>query len=220
MDFVRNGDLASKATDLAMAANSDGAYWGGTFVDATFIREASYQLEVDLIAAKLGDPRGARVAEDVDLLLGTLSQITESGTAEWAQPFMCGLAAEALIQYYEDGHQNDARIPVALKKLADWLWTNAWTKDASGNGLFYNSYRNKIGLANIDGDMQSLNLLIVPMWGWLYQYTGDQQYLMQGDLIWSFGVLQRPGDGIAFAGKNFSQQYRWSFDYVRWRGGK
>jgi hypothetical protein len=219
MDFTRTGDTTSQSTLLQMATQGN-VYDEGFFVSSRNIRETAYQLEVDHLASKLGHAAAtARLDEDVNLLLGQVSQITDSGNAEWVQPFMCGLAAEALIEWYEDGHQSDTRIPVALKKLGDWLWANAWGHDVSGNGFYYNSKLFQFGIRG-GSNQQNLNLLVVPLWGWLYRYTGDVNYLNEGDFIWNLGVIQEPGDGIDFSGKNFSQQYRWSFNYVAWRGGK
>jgi hypothetical protein len=55
------------------------------------------------------------------------------------------------------------------------------------------------------------------MYAWLFQYTGDQIYQIEGDRIFNSGVEDNPGNGIGWSGKNFSQQYRWSFDFVKWR---
>jgi hypothetical protein len=70
---------------------------------------------------------------------------------------------------------------------------------------------------SVASDLSSLNLLIAPIYAWLYQQTGQKQYQLEGDTIWNAGVTGPPGSGIGWSGKNFSQQYRWSFDYVKWR---
>jgi hypothetical protein len=58
------------------------------------------------------------------------------------------------------------------------------------------------------------------MYAWLFQYTGDSIYQEEGDRCWQGGVNIDPGGGIGWSGKNFSQNYRWSFDYVHWRSGR
>ena len=59
-----------------------------------------------------------------------------------------------------------------------------------------------------------LNLLIAPAYAWLYRQTGDPAYRDRGDQIFAGGVK------LAWLGaKQFNQNYRWSFDYVRWRSG-
>ena len=42
--------------------------------------------------------------------------------------------------------------------------------------------------------------------------TGDVKYLERGDEIFNGGVAGAYLGG----GKQFSQQYRWSFDFVKW----
>ncbi|MBZ5636897.1 MAG: hypothetical protein LAO55_27555, partial [Acidobacteriia bacterium] len=58
-----------------------------------------------------------------------------------------------------------------------------------------------------------LNLLLAPMYGWVYQRTGAQIYRDQGDQLFNAGVAGAWLDG----GKQFSQNYRWSQKYVEWR---
>ena len=115
---------------------------------------------------------------------------------------MVGLMAEALIQYYEE--TKDPRVPPAIKAAADGLWARAWIPD--GNGFYYES-------TNPTKAAPDLNLLIAPAYAWLYRLTGDPVYQQRGDLIFQGGV-----EGAWLEqGKQFSQNYRWSFDYVKWR---
>jgi len=58
-----------------------------------------------------------------------------------------------------------------------------------------------------------LSLLVCPLYGWLWHYTGDKSFLEMGDQLFENGVQGAYLDG----GKQFSQNYRWSFDYVKWR---
>lgn len=53
----------------------------------------------------------------------------------------------------------------------------------------------------------------MPAYGWLYRETLEPRFRERGDLIFASGVRGAWLDG----GKQFSQNYRWSFDYVRWR---
>ena len=55
--------------------------------------------------------------------------------------------------------------------------------------------------------------MIAPLYGWLFQQTGDVKYRNIGDQIFTSGVQKAWLDG----GKQFSQNYRWSFKYVEWR---
>jgi len=58
-----------------------------------------------------------------------------------------------------------------------------------------------------------LNLLIVPLYGWLYKMTGDESYRHHGDDISAGGVE------AAFLNDptHFNQNYRWSFECLAWR---
>jgi hypothetical protein len=121
----------------------------------------------------------------------------------YLKPFMDGLIAEALIQYYEE--TNDPRIPHAIKAMADGLWSRAW--DATEKAFYYES-------TNPTNMAPTLNNLIAPMYAWLYKMTGDPVYQQRGDAIFEGWVLNGWPEG---AGKFYSQGYRWSFDYVEWR---
>jgi chitodextrinase len=120
------------------------------------------------------------------------------------QPFMVGLACEALIQYYEQSR--DPRVPPAIKAALDALWDWAWV--AEDKSFFYES------TGDTTQGAPDLNMLIAPAFGWLYTMTGDPTYQQRGDLIFEGGVL---GSWLG-GGKQFSQNYRWSPDYVKWRG--
>jgi hypothetical protein len=58
-----------------------------------------------------------------------------------------------------------------------------------------------------------LNLLIAPLYAWLWKQTGNPSYRDRGDQLWQGGVEGAYLDG----GKQFNQNYWWSFDYVAWR---
>jgi hypothetical protein len=215
-------DLAINANGASMIANTI------PYTDGVNVREAAYMLGAKRLDYDAGGGTTlAQVKAMVAYCLGIEDQIV-NGTVGWEQPFMDGLLAQALIEYYLDpntGNQQDVRIPPAIKALADHLWSTAWIPWVGTNGnFFYNSVQYQVGFATNPGNgtaqmLESLNLLIAPMYAWLYQQTGQQQYLLEGDTIWYAGVNDPPSDGIAWSGKNFSQQYRWSFDYVQWRSG-
>jgi hypothetical protein len=116
---------------------------------------------------------------------------------------MVGLAAEALINYYDATH--DSRIPPVLQMAADQMWTQSW--DPTSRSF---RYYNGDGTSSPSLD---LNLLIAPLYGWVFQQTGFQGYRDMGDQIFNAGV---PGAGLD-GGKQFSQNYHWSDKYVEWR---
>jgi hypothetical protein len=91
--------------------------------------------------------------------------------------------------------------PVSASDFADadtsaWPWT-------PGDVFNYN-------------DVQpNLNNLISPAYAWMYLQTGDTKYREEADDLFAGGVIYN--GAINYAGKEFSQNYRWSFDGVKWR---
>jgi len=220
MDFLRNGSSSDKAIVDSLATKSAYSGLGNAGANSDLIREIAYLVQANRLDNDLGASRSSPLAKAVDMTLGNVDQNVVSQNADYVQPFMLGLAAEALIQYYEDGHASDVRIPAAVKHIADWLWINAWNKiSISGhvfrNAFYYNNYYLKIGASG--SDQRNLNLLVCPLYAWLFQYTGDAAYQAEGDQCWQAGVNFDPSEGIGWSGKNFTQNYRWSFDYVTWR---
>ena len=75
------------------------------------------------------------------------------------------------------------------------------------------------------GPAPDLNLLIAPLFGWLYHQTGEAKYQQAGDAIFAGGITEdfdndgfyEGGSCLGCTGKFFSQNYRWSIDFVRWR---
>src|SRR5262249_6795063 len=131
----------------------------------------------------------------------------------YIQPFMVGLTAEALIQHYETQTPQDARIPTAVKTAMDWLWANAWV--AADQAFWYENWVADPSLMfPPKPGAPDLNLLIAPAFAWLYKQTGDTTYRDRADAIFAGGVTRAC---VSCDGKHFNQQYRWSFDYIKWR---
>jgi Putative Ig domain len=211
MDYQRNANSTSRQAMDDLSNNSAYANLQG-LITARLSRETAYKVQVNRLEVSLGagSTEQMRLARSVDYALGQIDQWYVSKTAPWVQPFMVGLTMESLIQYYEDGHA-DPRIISAVRTAADGLWANAWR---SGKGSFYyNSFYDANGLSS-SSNFADLNLLIAPAYAWLWHKTGDPKYQTQGDQIFSQGVQQAAVD---WSGKIFSQNYRWSFDYVKWR---
>ncbi|MFZ4699215.1 MAG: hypothetical protein ACOYMG_04120 [Candidatus Methylumidiphilus sp.] len=204
-DYLRNNDATSKAAAIRLSTVSSYAGSGGdvSFGVNGLQRETAYLIHAYRIAGLLGSPNPKLYARSVDFVLGMIDQMFVSKTDPYLKPFMTGLMAEALIQYYEE--TKDPRVPPAIKALADGLWERAWMPDKKA---FY--YQNTDSPLTASPD---LNLLIAPAYAWLYKITGNPVYQQEGDLIFQGGVT---GAWLA-QGKQFSQNYRWSFDYVNWR---
>ncbi|MFZ4701708.1 MAG: hypothetical protein ACOYMG_16800 [Candidatus Methylumidiphilus sp.] len=207
MDYSRTGDATSKDAAIRFSTNSAYSKYGGGISsgvndDDGLQRETAYLVHAYRIAGLMGEPKEALYAQSVDFLLGMIDQQFVSKTVSYTKPFYTGLVAEALIQYYEE--TKDPRIPPAIKVALDEIWSRSWIP--ASNSFYYDSNSSPVGSPD-------LNLLIAPAYAWIYKLTGDPVYQQRGDLIFQGGVKGAWLDG----GKQFSQNYRWSFDYVNWR---
>ncbi|MEI8325264.1 MAG: Ig domain-containing protein, partial [Betaproteobacteria bacterium] len=206
MDYLRTNDLTSKDAVIALATKSPYAGVGGkvSYGVSHYQREDAYLIHAYRIAGLLGSPNPKLYARSVDFVLGIIDQVFVSKTdTVYMQPFMVGLMMEALIQYYDE--TKDPRVPPAIKAAVDGLWTEAWIP--ASNAFYYEKSQTPRSAA------PDLNLLIAPAYAWMYKLTGDPLYQQRGDLIFQGGVAGAWLD----QGKQFSQNYRWGFDYVNWR---
>jgi len=215
--WLEQGDDASKQALLKLRNAAYATPKEGALIGTTFVRELSYRLEADLIdTAVIADgTRAAYLEKWYQISLGRADQFL-SGAIE-LQPFMVGLWFESLISCYAapacPGY-GDPRIPVVVKRVADYLWPfygivtnkNAWPY-----------YLPSFVLTGDQPYYSSLNLLINFAYSWLWSITGETQYQDRSDRAFEDGVLTAPGDGADYSGKNYSQQYRLSFASVRYR---
>jgi hypothetical protein len=206
-DFMRTGDEKSRAAVNALADNAafarDNTAPEAT-VDQALSRETAYAINSYLDSEDAGAARRARLDLLVSQSLGHLEQWFGSGKD--FSSFMVGLTSEALIHYHSK--TGDARVLPALKKAADGLWSRAWVADA--NAFRYSTSK---AASEGTGPAPDLNLLIAPLYAWIYHQTGEQSYRDRGELIFAGGVTQ----AYLNNGKQFNQNYRWSFKYVEWR---
>ena len=219
MGYMRNGMAADKTAVLALLTNGYANFSNVALViDWMLSREISYGLETHLVAESLGNPRNPNFQNVVEILFGHFDQWFLSQNALYTQPFMVALAAEAMIDYFDA--TGDIRVPPLLKLAADQLWAVSW--DASSQSFWYynNNGTPSSPVCDIQNDTKpckmtspDLNLLIVPLYGWVYQHTGLKVYRDRGDRIFKAGVSGAYLEG----GKQFSQNYRWSGKYIEWR---
>jgi hypothetical protein len=129
------------------------------------------------------------------------------------QTFMIGLALRALIQYWE--YTGDPRVPVEVKGVLDYIWDQLW--DRTRNQLIFNvSPRGPKCEVTCNPIAQTeLINLTVPAYAWYWSITGDDTYRERGDEIFANSL----NTSINYSGKIFTQNYRWSFDYVLLREG-
>jgi len=240
IDYIKGNGATEALTFINyIDAHTYGVANGG-LVDVNYLqRETAYSLKNDIYANKLGQNNvrygqstNFWLAYHLDHVLGHVDQICLSQNASYFENFMAGLQADALIDYYTDVSP-DPRIPSAIKCLADYLYTNQWNLINFDPGSFpYDSWRATGNIGSATGSsMVSLNMLIAPMYAWLFKMTGLSQYQIVGDVIWDHGVLfdgplaggldNNLGSGNGYpncnCGKQYSQQYMWGPSYVDWR---
>ena len=172
-------------------------------------REVAYALLAHQDAEALGAPPRPRRSQLRDIVYGHFAQwfgdATYLGSGKQFSPFIVALSAHSLIRDWEE--TRDPRCLPTLRQAADWLWSNAW--DPKVGGMAYD-------INGIDGPTKGavdLNLLIAPMYAFLYAETGDPKHRDRADELFSTGVH----NAYLAGGKQFNQNYWWSFDYVRWR---
>ncbi len=203
-DYAYTGDTASRDAVILLSENAmfaqDATPLAWT-VSVNYSQEVAWAILSYLDAEAVGGFRRARLPQLVDQALGHIEQWLVTSTATEVMPYRIGLTAEALIKYYE--RTQDPRVPPAIQAAMDWLWTNAWMP---GSEAFWYDNQDTTAAA------PDLNLLIAPAYAWLYRQTADPVYRDRGDQIFAGGVT------LAWLGaRQFNQNYRWSFDYVKWR---
>jgi hypothetical protein len=217
MDFERRRDKKSKQAVILLSMNAAGASvpLGPSFAP-TFasIREVSYYVHAHIDAEALEAARRPWHTESVARLFQYLDQYVDP--AQWGErqvaPFMAGLLGEALIREWDI--TKDARTVPALKKLADFLWNDAWIEASQSMRYLQNPAVGAAGGPRSTIGSPDLNLLIAPMYAWLWAQTRDVKYRDQADALFAGGVRRAHLGGA----KQFNQNYRWSFDHVKWRG--
>jgi hypothetical protein len=246
MDAQRTGNQTAATGVATLGQTSSWSYGNPEYMtDPTSLREDAYGLEALLDDQTLNGTSHPLLPQAESALLGALDQIFIQKRFTWYQPFMVGLAAEALIQYNEQ--YPDPRVPYILKQALDSMWSAAWRPDL--HGFYYRCYA--LNLPDLPADLPAgnhgcfdpdttpgnadgtaypwtpgdtfdyndgqpnLNNLISPAYAWMYLQTGDTKYREEADSIFADGVIYN--DAINWAGKEFSQNYRWSFDYIKWR---
>ena len=203
-EYRRTGSPNAREALLRLARNSAFSGSGGG-ASCEVSRETAYIMNAYLAAEDVGEPRNPLLATAVSYALGHVDQWFVTRTCPSLVPFMVGLTLEALINYYEK--TGDVRIPTRIRLAADELWKSAWVPTSSS--FYYDSSDKSVAAPD-------LSLLIAPAYAWLWQKTGVGDYLQHGDQVFAGGVLY----ANFWSGKQFSQNYRWSFDYVKWRSSR
>lgn len=209
LDYLKTGDTISQtavvliSTNAAYAADYTPLSWT---VDESMSREVAYAIHSYLDAESVGEAHRSRTEALVSQALGHIDQWFVSQTAEYVRPFIFALTAHALIHYHED--TQDPRVLPALEIGAEWIWERCWLPSDESF-----AYTDRVVPSGGTEPAPDLNLLIAPVYAWLWRQTGDPTHLERADKIFAGGVK---GAWLVGA-KQFNQNYRYSFDYIRWR---
>lgn len=184
----------------------------------TVSRETAYTLINLMDQEAIGGSHRDRLEELLELIIGTDGHFDQwflgsppvtlpgdnSGEGDDFTPYQVALSAEALIQYWNE-YDQDARILSKLILAANWMWDNTWS---DVYGQFYYRTDNPLW----DGGSE-LNLVICPLYWWLYLQTGNLTHKTRGDTAFNQGMP------TAFIGnpKQFNQVYRWTPAGLLWR---
>jgi Big-like domain-containing protein len=209
LDHQRTGVPASKNAVIKLSQEMYASDWAALEWTESWdlSREVAYAILSYLDAEALGAPHRARRAQLVDQAYEHLDQWfvefdwVADPKGQGLSPFAVGLTAQSLIRDWEQ--TGDPRLIPALRRAADWMWANAWLPREEA--MWYAS--------EDQTPAPDLNLLVAPIYAFLYHQTGLTQYRDQGDALFAGGVRRAWLDG----NKQFNQNYWWSFDYVRWR---
>lgn len=204
-------------------------------------REMAYALQANVNAEKAGEARNtARVSQFVAWMENHLYEWNSgvfTGEA-FFQPFMFALTAHALVEFYDwevlNGRNPNAYWPTthwptmseALATFSSWMYNDAlvrlgpyagqrmWVADISEPGYGGFRYADREYEEGAGAVYPGLNLLIAPVYMWVYKLTGDMNFRAMGDDIFKGGV---PYGNSEASGKEFDQNYRWSFKFIQWR---
>jgi hypothetical protein len=206
-DYLQTGNPQSRNAVLLLARNA--AYAPDTTPiswtePADLSREVAYTIQAYLNAERLGEPRRARLTTLVNQAFGHMDQWFVTRTAPYVRPFMVALTAEALIQHHKASP--DPRTIPALVRAADVMWDTMWLPAAESF-----KYTDRVVPSGGTEPAPDLNLLIAPLYSFLYRETGATRFRDRGDAIFAGGVRRAYLAGP----KQFNQSYRWSFQYVK-----
>jgi hypothetical protein len=193
-------------------------------------REMAYALDTDVVVRSKLQKTLPYYQDHADAVIGLLLKYSEPVAADRAdyQPFILGLLFEAAISHWE--LTQDPRVPYVVKRALDDVWkyydTHAnvlayntgtpggpYCMDQSSTAWFNSDSGGGCGTA-ADYHKKLMNL-ISPAFAWYWKISGDDTYRVRGDSLFSHAL-----DVDIFSGKEFSQNYRWSFKYVQWRSGR
>ena len=197
-------DAVNKMATVGTWSSSGGS------VDPIIMREMSYISNTWMANAQLGAPISPLLQRNIDELIGMMIMAAEGTGAIGADahPFMVGLAAETLSRWYSFSVARgnpDYRVIPSMKAGLDALWATNWNQSG---WLVYNRFD-----PPTSSDPSLLNNLNSQGYAWLWYMTGDETERQHAYALFSNAF--HPASGFDYMGKEFSQEFEFSFDTVR-----
>ncbi len=215
MRFERTGLVAAKT---AMNSISDFASYHQSFESdlgptRAFCRENAYCIIDFKNEEDLGGTLNPRYYDCIEWAYGHLEFWVADGwvgQAEQVSPFMMAIVARSLIKDWE--LTGDSRLLPLLEELCDYMWDNAFYSATSSLLYQINPLDPETGGVSLVG-APDLNMIIAPVYAWVYSQTGSTTQRDRYDIL---------EEGIKYAdletnGKQWNQNFWWSFDGVYWR---
>jgi hypothetical protein len=126
--------------------------------------------------------------------------------------YMNGMLNDVLIKYYR-GYRRDSRIPDAIRRSLDFLWTQ-WMPSQAGFTYISADCLNLSGVwVGLRTAAPDLNNFIVTGFSWYGRYASDASYSQKAELIFSGGVNRAFLQGS----KQFNEEYSASFRHLGFR---
>lgn len=212
-NFERDKDQKSAEAVILMSQNAPFAHDGAPVANtqnALYARECSYVIQCYIDRLKIDGKRRPKLDFYWPQAKDHVVQFCEKRIPH-VEPFMLALSCEALIYGVEEKvfDSDIDEVHTLIDRAATFLWKEFWKPEAGGF-----LYTNVSGVWGNSTPTADLNLLVLPIFGWLFKETGESVYRERGDQIFAGGVR----GAYLSRGKQFNQNYRWSRDYIKWTG--
>lgn len=207
---------ASQTFRSVSSTSSVNRYWIGGSLGDDRMRGRSLMASIDgyLVNAAPGRWYNSRLpAQNVTDILNSQKPDGRFGGSQYLdgqKNFMVGMLLTALIRYYDEV-EPDPRIPPAVKRAIDYMWSTQWVPSAQG--FKYISVENVPREPRGTHPEPGLNGLIMPAFGWYHNYSGDPRYKVMGEQMLA-GLRKERANWVGFA-KQFDQAYYRVFDYFQ-----
>jgi hypothetical protein len=229
--FIRRADANAKTQALNLLNNASYANTQAAGEDLStqeYSREVAYALEAKIHCPKMSgviltSTQLTRRSQLFEWSLGHL-HIWASNLGSYCRPFMVGITCKALIDYWENVAQ-DPRIKTNIIAIVDYIWNTCW--NAAGQAFNYTDRATGIEPTDLQ-PQPDLNMIVAPIYGWLWSQTGNAIYRTRGDQIFTGGISVYSGavhvsgswlgtrDSSNPAGKQYNQQLYWGPRYIEW----